>query len=305
VGTRAGRLKGREEESTVPGHEVRFMFHSTAMVADYDLAVARLRDLFGLAVLEYSESAEPGIGRRGGMGWLGDNALEVGQPLGEGAAAQFVDRHGGGVHSVALQVRDLGATAAHLEAAGVRIAARPRPEMCFSDPRDTCGVFLQWSCFELDVDPRFGAPMPRPVSEPAVRVDRHAFVGALVDDPLPTARRLAGLLGTEVTFGHPDADAGDPVAGVSLGDCTLALYALAPAQSPVLWGRRYDRARTHLVALQAGDLAAAQRSLEGAGVAVLRAEDGLVLLDPAATGGVQTALTDRLLSGDPRNGERR
>ncbi len=136
------------------GHEVRWMFHSTAMVADYDLAVERLLHLFGLAVLEYGESDEPGIGRRGGMAWLGDNAIEIGQPVVEGGAAQFVARHGGGLHSVALQVRDLEATMAHLRAAGVRVAARPRPEMCFTDPRDTGGVFLQWSTFELDEDPR-------------------------------------------------------------------------------------------------------------------------------------------------------
>ena len=73
------------------------------------------------------------------------------------------------MHSVALQVHDLDATMAHLEAKGVRIAARPRPEMCFTDPRDTAGVFVQWSCFELDVDPHFGAPVPVAGSAPRSR----------------------------------------------------------------------------------------------------------------------------------------
>ena len=41
------------------GHAVRWLFHSTAMVADYDLAVERLGTLIGLRVLEYGES-EPG-----------------------------------------------------------------------------------------------------------------------------------------------------------------------------------------------------------------------------------------------------
>ena len=215
-------------------HHVRWLFHSTAMVADYDLAVRNLATLIGLTVLEYSESTEPGIGRRGGMAWAGDNAVEIGQPIGEGAAAQFVERFGGGMHSIALQVENLQATMAHLQQEQVHIAARPRPEMCFSDPRDTGGIFFQWSTFELPVDPRFGAPPPDPL--PAARVlapaTHHAFVGALVDDPLAWAGRFAALLGTTVTFEHADAAPGHPMAGVSLGDCTLALFPAARRRRP-------------------------------------------------------------------------
>ncbi len=96
-------------------HHVRWLFHSTAMVADYDLAVRNLATLVGLTVLEYSESTEPGIGRRGGVAWAGDNAIEIGEPIGDGAAAQFVERFGGGMHSIALQVENLEATMAHLQ----------------------------------------------------------------------------------------------------------------------------------------------------------------------------------------------
>ena len=276
------------------------MFHSTAMVADYDLAVVRLGHLFGLVVLEYGESDEPGIGRRGGMAWLGDNAIEIGQPVGDGGAAQFVARHGGGVHSVALQVRDLAATMTYLEGHGARIAARPRPEMCFTDPRDTAGVFLQWSTFAMDEDPRFGGSVPPPGREPLVAVDQHAYVGALVEDPRACARRLAALTDTAVTFEHPDAAAGDPVAGVSLGDCTLALFASDPSAGTATWGRAYARPRAHLVALRVADLAAARRTLHGAGVAVVRESEDLLVVDPSETGGVPVALTGRLLPGDPR-----
>ncbi len=283
-------------------HHVRWMFHSTAMVADYDLAVRNLGTLVGLTVLEYSESTEPGIGRRGGMAWAGDNSIEIGQPIGEGGAAQFVTRHGGGMHSLALQVEDLEATMAHLQEQEVHIAARPRPEMCFSDPRDTGGVFFQWSTFELDVDPRFGAPRPDP--PPAGRVlapaTHHAFVGALVDDPLAWAATFATLLGTSVTFADAAAAPGRPMAGVSLGDCTLALYPLPGPDAPALWGRPYERPRTHLLALRVDDLEGAADAVTRAGVAAVRREDDLVVLDPAATGGVQVALTGSLLPGDPR-----
>jgi hypothetical protein len=282
-------------------HHVRWLFHSTAMVADYDLAVRNLGTLFGLTVLEYSESTEPGIGRRGGMAWVGDNAIEIGQPIvEESAAARFVSRFGGGMHSVALQVENLEATMAHLQMEEVHIAARPLPEMCFTDPRDTGGVFLQWSTFELPVDPRFGGMPPAPKTPVVAPATHHAFVGALVDDPRTWAERFAELLGTDITFVHAGAAPGEPVAGVSLGDCTLALYRLEEALDPSLWGRSYERACTHLVALRVDDLSAAAAAATGVGVAAIRTEADLVVLDPAATGGVQVALTGSLLPGDPR-----
>jgi hypothetical protein len=283
------------------GHAVRWLFHSTAMVADYDLAIERLGFLTGLGVLEYGESTEPGIGRRGGMAWVGDNAIEIGQPVVEGAADQFVARHGGGMHSIALQVEDLEATIAHLEAKGVRVAARPRPEMCFTDPRDTAGVFVQWSCFELDVDPHLGAPVPRPRSVPPVPVTHHAFVGALVEEPRRVADRLADLAGTDVTFEDGAAGPDRPAAGVALGDCTLALFALPGAEADELWGRPYERPRTHLLALRVDDRADAERTLGELGVRILRSDETLGVVDPTDTGGVQIALTDTLLPGDPRH----
>ena len=283
-------------------HHVRWLFHSTAMVADYDLAIRNLGTIVGLRVLEYGESTEPGIGRRGGMAWAGDNAIEVGQPIVEGAAAQFVSRHGGGMHSIALQVEDLEATMAHLQQQEVHIAARPRPDMCFSDPRDTGGVFFQWSTFELAVDPRFGGPRPDPLprSQVLAPATRHAFVGALVDDPVAWAATFATLLGTTVTFEDAEAAPGQPMAGVSLGDCTLALFPLPGDEGRALWGRLYERARTHLVALQVDDLGAATDELHRAGITIVRWAADLVVLDPAATGGLQIALTGSLLPGDPR-----
>jgi hypothetical protein len=272
------------------------------MVADYDLAVRNLGTLVGLSALEYSESDEPGIGRRGGMTWVGDNSVEIGQPIGEGAAAQFVSRFGGGLHSLALQVEDLEATMAHLQREEVHIAARPLPDMCFSDPRDTGGIFFQWSTFELDIDPRFGAPAPEPppAARTLARAAQHAFVGALVDDPLAWADTYASLLGTTVTFRDPEAAPGHPMAGVSLGDCTLALYRLPGHDSTTLWGRAYERSRTHLLALRVDDLDGAADAVTGAGIAAVRRDADLVVLDPAATGGVQVALTGSLLPGDPR-----
>ena len=93
---------------------------------------------------------------------------------------------------------------------------------------------------ELPVDPRFGGPRPDPLprSQVLAPATRHAFVGALVDDPVAWAATFATLLGTTVTFEDAEAAPGRPVAGVSLGDCTLALYPLPGDGGRALWGRQ-------------------------------------------------------------------
>lgn len=288
------------------GHEVRWMFHSTAMVPDYDRAITQLQAIAGLRVMECHESHLPEIGRRGGMTWLGDNSIEVGQPIVEsGGAARFVARNGGGMHSIALQVSDIEATMEHIEASGVRIAARPLPEMCFTDPRDTGGVFFEWAAFELDVDPRFGGELAEFRVEPILDIREHAFIGALVADPVRCADRYCQLLGTQVTFEQPDAGPESPRIGVSLGDCTLALYVMAPAESRALWGRQYERPRTHLMALRVDDLGTAKEALLAAAIPSVRDDESIIVLDPDVTGGVQTVIVEHLLPGDPRTLMRR
>lgn len=277
------------------------MFHTTAMVPDYDVACERLALLAGLRVLEYSENEQPEIGRRGGMAWIGDNSIEIGQPIVEtGGAARFVARSGGGMHSVAVQIDDVDATIDHVESCNVRVAARPMPEFIFTDPRDTHGVFFEWGAFELHVDPRFGAELPPHTVEPILDVAHHAFAGAVVADPVQSARLFSDLLGTSVTFDHPGALPGEPRVGVSLGDCTLALFAMPGADSIALWGRDYERARTHLLGLSVPDLTGVEPALADHGFGIVRRGDDMIVLDPASTGGIQIALVDRLLPGDPR-----
>jgi catechol 2,3-dioxygenase-like lactoylglutathione lyase family enzyme len=282
------------------GHRVRAMFHSTAMVADYDRTVARTAELFGLRVLEYSAQDDPAIGRRGGMTWIGDGSIELGEPIVDGAPPdRFVRRTGGGMQGVALWVDDFDATTEHLAAHGI-----PMPVVVdhfgFTSPRATHGIQFEWSDFTVPEDPRTGAPEPAFVVPPLLDITHHAFVGALVDDPIAAAHEMAAKFGTPITFVRPDAPAGTERAGVSLGDCTLALYRRAPDESLALWGDARDRPGVTVLGLRVQDLGGARAVLREAGVRVLRDEPDRLVLDPATTGDLAVTLVADLLTGDPR-----
>jgi catechol 2,3-dioxygenase-like lactoylglutathione lyase family enzyme len=277
------------------------MFHSTAMVKDYDLVIARLGELFGLRVLEYGEAPEPEVGRRGGMTWIGDNSIEVGQPITEGAPPdRFVKRTGGGMHGVAVWVEDFEATVEHLEAQGVRVPIRLERGFGFSAPRTTAGVQFEWSGFTVDEDPRAGAPEPPFLAPPLVAVTHHAFVGAVVEDPASAAAQFERTLGLPVAYRARDAAPGEPQAVVSLGDCVLALYPLIPEASQALWGRALERPGVSVLGLRADNLGEAREALQSAQVRVLRESPGSLVLDPVTTADIGVVVVEDLLPGDPR-----
>ncbi|MFM2070773.1 MAG: hypothetical protein RLZZ623_1036 [Actinomycetota bacterium] len=272
------------------------------MVADYELTRDALIRLVGLRVLEDSRLEDPAIGRRGGMAWVGDNIIEIGEPIIEGGAVdRFVRKFGSHMSSIAVQVADIDATIDALAEHGVRVASRIDGHIVFTNPADTCGVVIEWFGAEEPLDPRFGAPMPPPEPHPVLDVRQMAFGGAIVDDPSTAAKRLALLFGREVTFDHPTAPAGAPAAGVSMGDMTLALYPIpSPEVSHQLWGASYARAQTCNLGVLVPDLATALGSLQQAGVSLLRHDDRCIVIGPEATGGVTLVVVDELLPGDPR-----
>jgi catechol 2,3-dioxygenase-like lactoylglutathione lyase family enzyme len=277
------------------------MFHATAMVRDYDAAVARLGRLIGLRVLEYSEATDPAIGRRGGMTWIGDGSLELCEPIVDGAHPdRFVKRTGGGMQGVAVWVDDFAATVSHLELHDVEMPVQLPSGFGFSSPRATCGIQFEWAEFTVEEDPRAGAPEPAFLEPPVLDVTNLAFVGAVVEDPIADARRLAEVLDSKVVFEDRQAAAGEPVAGVSVGDCTLALYRLDREHSVELWGRVHDRPRVSLLAVRVPDLDVARAALAAADAGVIRETTGTLVLDPDTTGDVEIAVVDRLLRGDPR-----
>jgi len=273
------------------------------MVADYDRTRDALAWLVGSRALEENLYEDPGIGRRGGMTWIGDNSIELGEPItADGAVDRFVRRFGSHMSSIAVQVADIDATIEHLTAVGARVASRIDDVIVFTDPRTTAGVVIEWYGGESENDPRFGTDIPPYRVEPLLDVSRMAFGGAVVDDPASCAARLAEVLATSVTFSDPAAPLGSPRAGVSLVDMTLALFARPdPETSQRLWAHVYERAQTSSLGVLVPDLAEAVGKLDSGGVAIVRVEDNMAVVHPDATGGVIVVVVDRLLPGDPRS----
>lgn len=79
------------------------------------------------------------------MAWVGDGSVEIGEPAGATSPVRtFVERFGGGMHSIALQVDDIEAAKAHFAALGVAVATEPYPGMVWTRPADTAGVLMEW-----------------------------------------------------------------------------------------------------------------------------------------------------------------
>ena len=281
---------------------VRWMFHATAMGPSYDAIFGPLEQLFGCRVLHFQANDAPGVERRGGMAWIADNSIEIGEPLGESAAIRaFVERFGGGLHSVAVQVADLGAALERAAAFGVEVGATVSDEIVFTRPGATAGLLLEWAAHVQDDDPRWGAPEPPFTAPPVVVPERVAFVGALVADPVADAERLAAILDTGHDRARRGRAADAPGATVDLGDCVLALFPIPPpAECEAVWGAVHERPRCLSLGLTVADLAVAEAALADAGVAVHhRTADGWLVLPPSVCT-FPVVLTDHLLEGDPR-----
>ena len=156
--------------------------------------------------------------------------------------------------------------------------------------------------FTVERDPRRGGVLPPYTMPPVLSVTHHAFVGAIVDDPLASAHRVAALLETPIVFEAPDAAPDAPVAAVSLVDCVLAFYALTdPDTAEAQWGRRHDRPGLCALGLRVDDLAVAGDALETVGVHPRTNTDASLFVDRSETGGIEShVLVDSLLPGDPR-----
>jgi hypothetical protein len=272
------------------------------MVSDYEATRDALAWLVGSRCLEENHLTDPAIGRRGGMTWIGDNSIEIGEPILKGGAVdRFVTQFGSHMSSIAVQVSDIDATIDYLQSVDVRVASRIDEVIVFTDPRTTEGIVIEWYGSESANDPRFGAPIPTYAVDPVLEVTRMAFGGAVVHDPLGSAGHLATLFGTTVTFTRRDPAFGFPRAGVSLRDMTLALYDIPDERhSEDLWGHVYRRPQTSNLGVLVPDLAAALDLLIDAGVPLVRHDHRQIVVHPEATGGIVVVVVGELLPGDPR-----
>ncbi len=292
---------------SVPGGpHIDGLWHSTAMGASYDALFGPLRTLFGAVVMHDQVSDDPAVGRRGGMVWVGDNSIELGEPVGEQSPVRgFVEKLGGGMHSLALRVPDAAAARERLAAAGAPAAAFIGDDVFFTRPADSHGLMLEWSAMHTDDDPRFGYPLPEPSGPPVVaaraggalrvrdrrgrRSDRRPRNGS----PSCSAPRCCGR--------HRARRPGEIGALVSLGDCVLVLVALPATPGDWPWTQPPTRPRFHGHGLEVDDLPAALAALEAAGVGVVARLEHAVLLDPAATT-IPTFLSGHGFPEDPRRG---
>ncbi|MGE0877750.1 MAG: hypothetical protein AB7L13_00695 [Acidimicrobiia bacterium] len=279
------------------------LWHATAMAASYDGLLGPMQKLFGATVMHDTQSEEPAVGRRGGMIWIGDNSIEIGAPLGPVSPVRnFVEKWGGGMHSLALGIEDAPTALKQLEGVGVRPVAHVSEHIFFTHPGDTDGLMLEFSATYTHDDPRWGyplKPLPQPALTPALK---YSFVAAVVTDPQHTAERMAEVFDTAVLRSNPNAAPNEIGAIVSMVDTCLVLYPMPTSaeQSTELWGQIITRNRFYGHGLTVEDLPGSLAKLEGAGVKAFRdAGDGQMLLDPAVTG-VPTFLSGNLLPEDPR-----
>jgi hypothetical protein len=264
------------------------LWHATAMAADYDGLLAPLQRCFGAVVMHDHVSEDPAIGRRGGMVWIGDNSIEIGAPVGSQSPVRgFVEKLGGGMHSIALRVADAAETRDRLAGHGLEVAADVSGDIFFTRPAGSSGLLLEWSATHTDDDPRWGFALAPRVVAPVAPATQYAFVTATVTDPPAVAEQLATLFGTDVVRLTPNAGPDEIAAIVSLGDCLLVLLATT------------GRNRFHGHGLVVDDLDTAVDALAAAGIGAVGWLDDMVLLDPAALP-VPTYLGAALLPEDPR-----
>jgi len=274
---------------------VRRIFHLTAVVPDRDATVGALQRLAGASVLHQVTDVTNGVEMHRALVWVGDTVLEVLEPIGPSPFQGFLDRIGGGLSAIGVEVHDAPATRAALVARGVDVAVDFGPRMFATRPASTAGLAFQWSGDPVRDDPRDGATAPAPRADRVLSPARLAATVAVVDDPAAAGALLAELFGTSCT---PLGDG--PVVGVGLGDGTLVLHPLDDPAPP--WpDPAPSRPRVLALAVEVADVDASVAALERAGLRV----SGRHLLGPVLHGdGLPgpLVLASGLPAGDPRAG---
>jgi methylmalonyl-CoA/ethylmalonyl-CoA epimerase len=143
--TRAG---GTCQVDRIAGVDVRDLHHVALAVDDLDGAIETYRRFFGANVELRERNEEQGV--EAAYLRVGDGRIELVAPLAaDTPVGRFLERHGPGMHHVALVVADVGAAVRELSAAGATVIdAEPRRgigghAVAFVHPESLHGVLAE------------------------------------------------------------------------------------------------------------------------------------------------------------------
>ncbi len=121
--------------------------HVALAVKDTDAVAASFSKLFGFEVTELHEEA--GAGFKSTMISKGDMSLELLQPSTPDSMIQkFIDKRGGGLHHISIQVEDLDAEMNRLKGLGVQFVSEEPAlvngcRVIFIHPRSASGLLIE------------------------------------------------------------------------------------------------------------------------------------------------------------------
>jgi len=117
--------------------------HIVVRVKDLDASIKDYTTKLGMHVSKGPDDV-PHLGLRRALLPMGDSGqvIELAEPLGEGGArGRALEKHGEGLHLVALAVDDIAGAAAEMKANGANLIETGN--MTFIHPRDIHGVLYQ------------------------------------------------------------------------------------------------------------------------------------------------------------------
>jgi len=124
--------------------------HVGVAVPDFDEAVARYRDVFGMELVHEEINEEQGVHEAMMAVGTSGSCVQILAPLTpESTIAKFLDRSGAGLQQVAYRVEDVDTVCATLRERGVRLLY-PEPKrgtagsrINFVHPKDAGGVLVE------------------------------------------------------------------------------------------------------------------------------------------------------------------
>jgi len=126
---------------------IRKLDHVGMVVNNTEETLALLSSLFGFEIAE--SRAEPEAGFRSTMISKADVTLELIEPVGpQGMIQRFVEKRGGGLHHISIQVDDLKAEMKRLKNLGVQFSGEEPAlvsdsRVIFIHPRSTNGLLIE------------------------------------------------------------------------------------------------------------------------------------------------------------------